>query len=495
MNLETVIGLEIHVQLKTKSKMFCSCDNASEGVPPNSLICPICTGHPGTLPVPNKQAIEWSVMAAQALGCTIPEHSKFDRKHYYYPDLPKGYQISQYDEPIGVHGSVAINMNASERAFGITRLHLEEDVGKLFHQGKDTLVDFNRAGTPLMEIVTEPDFRSPPEAKAFLQELRLIMRYLGISNADMEKGELRCDANVSLRPVGENKLYAKTEVKNMNSFRSVERALTYEIERQTKLWETGQRPEHHATRGWDEKKQETIEQRRKEVAADYRYFPEPDIPPMHFTPEFLLKISAETPEIPAARRARLTAMYGLPEGEAARLAEDQELVKYFEEVVSEFREYRDSSHGTARSEGDWDQHKADYAHLIGSWLLNRISGEDRATHGLTVPAADLARLLVMVHEKKITLPVATTVYEQMLETKKGPHQLVKELGLEGQHDVAALEKIVQSVIAEYGAAAEQYRKGKAASLQFLIGKVMAKTKGMAPAGAVAERLKKLLNKS
>ncbi|MBI5467056.1 MAG: Asp-tRNA(Asn)/Glu-tRNA(Gln) amidotransferase subunit GatB, partial [Candidatus Kerfeldbacteria bacterium] len=276
---EAVIGLEVHVQLKTKSKMFCRCDNRDDQTP-NSAICPICTGQPGALPLPNQQAIDWAVMASLALGCSINQESKFDRKSYFYPDLPKGYQISQYDKPFGYAGQVKVRVGTDAKLFRIHRLHLEEDAGKLIHGDGTTLVDLNRAGTPLMEIVSEPDFRTPAEAKAYMQELRLIMRYLGISDADMEKGHLRCDANISLRPTGDDRLYPKTEIKNLNSFRAVERALQFEIERQRALWEDGQAPQTQATRGWDDASQKTVEQRTKEEAADYRYFPEPDLPPV-----------------------------------------------------------------------------------------------------------------------------------------------------------------------------------------------------------------------
>ncbi|MDZ4221568.1 MAG: Asp-tRNA(Asn)/Glu-tRNA(Gln) amidotransferase subunit GatB, partial [Patescibacteria group bacterium] len=259
MKLESVIGLEIHVQLKTKSKMFCPCSNTGENEDPNTTICPVCLGHPGTLPVPNKQAIEWSALAALALHCEIPHHSKFDRKHYFYPDLPKGYQISQYDEPIGTNGHLEVTVNKEKRLVRIHRLHLEEDAAKLLHNKKgESFVDYNRGGTPLMEIVTEADIKSPEEAGEFLRELRLIMRYLGVSDADMEKGHLRCDANVSLRPEGSKEFFPKTEIKNLNSFKAVERALAYEITRQSKVWEeTGKAPAEQGTRGWDEDKAKT----------------------------------------------------------------------------------------------------------------------------------------------------------------------------------------------------------------------------------------------
>ncbi|MFH0829038.1 MAG: Asp-tRNA(Asn)/Glu-tRNA(Gln) amidotransferase subunit GatB [Candidatus Kerfeldbacteria bacterium] len=499
MDLEAVIGLEIHVQLKTKSKMFCSCDNASDGAEPNTLVCPVCTGHPGTLPVPNKQAIEWAVIAATALGCTIPEHSKFDRKHYFYPDLPKGYQISQYDEPIGVHGNLSVVYDGLERIIGITRLHLEEDVGKLTHVGGHSFVDFNRAGTPLMEIVTEPDIRTPQEAKAFMQELRLTMRYLSVSNADMEKGELRCDANVSLRKKGDSALQPKTEVKNINSFRNVERALAFEIERQRKLWEQGKPPKGHETRGWDATAQVTIAQRRKETSSDYRYFPEPDIPPLHFTPEFLKNLVRSMPELPSARRQRFVDMYGLTPVLADSLvrdtpfakADDRPMWKYFEEIVTEFREYAADELGDKAAEEYWSKNRSLATQFIAKFLTNRISAEHRTTWGLPVPPADLARLLWMAHEKTITLSTAAELYETMRETKKGPHTLMKELGIERTKkvgDAESIEPVVKRVIDNNPELVKKYRSGKTTVLQFLVGKVMAETKGTADAQAVRKLL-------
>src|SRR3989344_4042937 len=285
MELEPVIGLEIHVQLKAKSKMFCSCDNTGEDKPANTTICPVCMGHPGTLPVPNAEAIKMATKAALTLNLKVNLHSKFDRKNYFYPDLPKGYQISQYDEPLASEGYLEIETNQGKKKIGLERLHLEEDTAKLLHQGKKSLVDFNRAGTPLMEIVTKPEIKSPEEAKVFLQELRLIMRYIGASDADMEKGHLRCDANISLRPRGEDKMYPKTEIKNLNSFRAVEKALQYEVKRQSGEWRSGKINDVTGTRGWDESKGETIPQREKEAIHDYRYFPEPDIPPLNLSQE------------------------------------------------------------------------------------------------------------------------------------------------------------------------------------------------------------------
>lgn len=501
MELESIIGLEIHVQLKTKSKMFCGCDNASEGAPPNTLICPVCTGHPGTLPVPNTQAIDWAVMSALALGCTVNEHSKFDRKHYFYPDLPKGYQISQYDEPVGVHGEFAISVVGTERVIGIERLHLEEDVGKLTHVGRDSFIDFNRAGTPLMEIVTEPDVRSPEEAKEFLQQLRLVLRYLGVSNADMEKGQLRCDANVSLRPAGEKKLYPKTEVKNVNSFRNVERALLFEIRRQTTLWEAGEPPSVHATRGWDATLQETVEQRKKEGASDYRYFPEPDIPPLHFTPEFVAAMRAKVPELPEARKARFVTMYGLTDVLAGGLVKDVPLAKqndrpfwkYFEETVTEFREYGADEKGAAAFEAYWHEHRDEACRFIAKFLLNRISSEHRTTKGLPVKPENLGRLLWMAFDETITIATATSLYEKLADNPNlGPHTLVKQTALDARTDTKELEVVLRGIIEKNTEQVEQYKAGKIVLLQFFVGEAMKATRGTAQASVVRSMLEKLL---
>lgn len=475
--LEAVIGLEVHVQLKTKSKMFCRCDNRDDQ-PPNTAICPICTGQPGALPLANAQAIDWAIMASLALGCTINQESKFDRKHYFYPDLPKGYQISQYDKPFGVGGQVTVGVDGQSKTFRIHRLHLEEDAGKLIHQGQMSLVDLNRAGTPLMEIVSEPDFRTPAEAKAYMQELRLIMRYLGVSDADMEKGHLRCDANISLRPVGSDELFPKTEIKNLNSFKAVERALAFEIARQRGLWDDGQPPKEQSTRGWDEAAQKTVEQRTKEEAADYRYFPEPDIPPIVTSDEHLAELKAAVPELPQARRERFVTQLGITGGQAENLVEDRELAEYFEQVISEFDERA----------GDG----ADHA-FVANWLLNKISAKHRSTRGLSVAPAAVAEILDLLRQGKINAPGAATLFEQVRQTKKSPEALLTELGLEQVSDADELEKIVADVIAANAKVVAEVKTGKAAGVQFLVGQVMKATKGKANPQVVQELLKKTLS--
>ncbi len=491
MELEAVIGLEVHVQLKTKSKMFCRCDNRDDQ-PPNSAICPVCSGQPGALPVPNAQAIDWAVKTSLALGCAINQESKFDRKNYFYPDLPKGYQISQYDKPFGHDGTLTFPVAGVPTTIRINRLHLEEDAGKLMHSGSATLVDLNRSGTPLCEIVSEPDFRTPAQAKAYLEEMQLIMRYLGVSDADMEKGHLRCDANISLRPVGEEKLYPKTEIKNLNSFRSVERALQYEIDRQTKLWNAGTPVMQQSTRGWDDGGQKTTDQRAKEDAADYRYFPEPDLPPVMISDDHLARLLAEVPELPAARRERFMDMYRLTTTQADGLVAEKTLANYFEEVVSEFRDYAETEIGADKASALWEAEKGKETAVIANWLLNRISGERRAAEGLPVPAVDLGRLLWMVHQNVINIPSAVQVYDHMIATKKGPHQLVKDLGLEQVSDTGELEKILQEIIAANENVVAEVKSGKAPAAQFLVGQAMKATKGKANPQMIQELLKKLL---
>ncbi len=488
--LETIIGLEVHVQLKTKSKMFCRCDNR-DGQEPNTAICPICTGQPGALPLPNAQAIDWALMASLALGCTINQESKFDRKHYFYPDLPKGYQISQYDKPFGEAGSVTVPVDGVQKTFRIHRLHLEEDAGKLVHSVDASLVDLNRAGTPLMEIVSEPDFRSPQEAKAYVQELRLIMRYLGVSDADMEKGHLRCDANISLRPVGEDKLYPKTEIKNINSFKAIERALAYEVERQRGLWEDGQAPSAGSTRGWDENSQTTTEQRTKEEAADYRYFPDPDLPPIVISDGHLLKLKRMTPELPAARRERFVKMYGLRAEQSGALVEDKELADYFEQVTSEFRAYSVAEHGAEKTARWWEEVKVIASTKNANWILNVITPEEREKFGL-IPANHLARILYLLYTQKILLPAAKIVYKECLATKKDPEVILKEQGLEQVSDNGELEKIVADVLSKNQNIVAEVKAGKVAASQFLVGQIMKATKGKANPQVVQEVLKKTL---
>ncbi len=497
MKLEPVIGLEIHVQLKTKSKMFCSCENifpasgrgpAKGGggdVKPNTAVCPVCMGHPGTLPVPNKQAIEWIQLAGTALNCELAIESKFDRKSYFYPDLPKGYQISQFDQPFCGKGELTINVNGEERAIGITRIHLEEDAAKNTHpKGADhTLVDYNRAGTPLIEIVTEPDIRTPEEAKLFLQELQKLIRTLGISDADMEKGQMRCDANISMREEGSDVLNPKTEIKNVNSFKFVEKGLEYEIQRQIKMWEAGEVPVH-ATRGYDSEASKTVEQRIKEEAADYRYFPEPDIPPFVFKAENLNKLREHLPEMPSDKQRRLKTQYSLSDQQAGELAKSDDLIHLFEDTSSEIEQLNNEQVDIGES-----ANKSLVA-LAAKIILQEIS--QMKSHD-KIAAGNFAELIVLIHQGKVNSNVVRQILDEMQATGGDPDPIIQNLGLEQVSGEDDLLQWVQQVIEENPDAVEKIKAGKEATIQFLMGQVMAKSGGKANPGKVIEMLKKEIN--
>ncbi|MDO8581472.1 MAG: Asp-tRNA(Asn)/Glu-tRNA(Gln) amidotransferase subunit GatB [bacterium] len=500
MKLESIIGLEIHVQLKTKSKMFCGCQNGVEA-PPNSAICPVCMGHPGTLPVPNKAAIDMGAIAALAINCTIGEESKFDRKNYFYPDLPKGYQISQYDKPIGVDGYVEVQsqkLKVKSRV-GIIRLHLEEDAAKLIHgaDGKHSLVDFNRAGTPLAEIVTKPDLRSPAEAKTFLHALRLILRYCNISDADMEKGQLRCDANISLRPLDKkDRFFTKTEVKNMNSFKSVERALEYEIQRQTKLWENHTPPTVQTTRGWNDEKGITEEQRLKEEAHDYRFFPEPDIPPLRFTKEYVERMRAKIPELPRAKHKRFIDQFDMDPTDIAVILEDKKLADWTEQTIGELREWLVALEGEGTEEERWERDHKRLVKLVTGWIttkLFKLMNETKTTSAnIPITPENFAEFITFIYQNKINSTVAQEVLEAMFKEKAEPHHYIEEKKLAQVSDEDAIGTIVTEVLDEQAEAVATYKKGKHGALQFLIGQVMKKMKGKANPIIVEKLLKKSL---
>jgi aspartyl-tRNA(Asn)/glutamyl-tRNA(Gln) amidotransferase subunit B len=512
MELEPVIGLEIHVQLKTKSKMFCTCNNSGENLPANSCVCPICLAHPGTLPVANKQAIEWSALTALALNCSINEYSKFDRKHYFYPDLPKAYQISQFDQPIGKNGYLYI-LNPEikeEEKISINRIHLEEDAAKLLHPDKRdySLIDFNRGGTPLMEIVTEPDIKTPSQAKLFLQELRQIMRYLDISEADMEKGHLRCDANISLKPVDEQKLYPKTEIKNLNSFKMVEKALEYEIQRQAKLWFEGNPPKDLTTRGWDDAKGITEEQRTKEEAHDYRYFPEPDIPPIHFftNPETVCDkkeiaidiacLKTKLPELPNPKRKRFMAEFDLSYDEVKILTEDKFNAAFYEKVISELKEWIESLEEAKKIKNIWEDNKPKLTKLTSNLIINNLlpllAENNLSIDIMKMTPENMAELITWLFSKKITNNTALQILPIMIKTGADPSHLIEEQNLAQISDVSELETIAKEIIENNPKPVEDYKKGKERALQALIGQVMAKTHGKANPEKVMEIMKKLL---
>ena len=490
MKLQPVIGLEIHLQLKTRSKMFCSCPTHDQAIAPNTHICPICMGHPGTLPVPNQETVRAGILMGLALHCTITEHSKFDRKNYFYPDLPKAYQISQFDLPVAKEGFLEMIVLGSEfnpHRFGITRVHLEEDSGKSFH-GEDgrTFVDFNRAGTPLIEIVTEPDFHSPPEAKAFLQELRLIARYLNLSDADMEKGHLRCDVNISLRELDKKgevigpSLHPKTEIKNINSFRHVERALNYEIQRQTELWEAGTPPDVETTRGWDEKTQTTIEQRTKEGAKDYRYFPEPDIPPLNRT-TLKEELTGTLPELPTEKRTRFVTEYGFKHEDARHLCEDPALANYTEQVYSELLAWLES---LSEEEGqDFEKQRTQLARLIAGWLLSKLGGlmAERAIdiRILKITPENFAEFITLIATKKLNTATAMKVLTEMLETGTDPSHVMEDRQLGQMDDESAIAEVINRVLEQHPQEVLRYQQGETQLIKFFLGLIMKETEGNA----------------
>lgn len=501
MELEAIIGLEIHVQLKTQTKMFCACSNDGENQPPNTTVCPVCLGHPGTLPVPNAQAVDYAIKAGLALNCEIAESTKFDRKNYFYPDLPKAYQISQFDEPICGKGFVEIILDEkNSKKFGITRLHMEEDAAKNTHGPNGTLVDYNRGGTPLAEIVTEPDFRNPQEAKLFLQELRAMMRYLQVSDADMEKGHLRCDANISLRPVGQDVLYPKTEIKNLNSFKAVERALEYEIKRQTELWESGEAPQISTTRGWNEDKQETVEQRSKEDSQDYRYFPEPDIPRIHIESEQLAHIKAQLPELPIAKRRRFHEQYGLKLDILNQLVLNRPLANYYEAVISELKDWL-SSLDEYKDVGEqaWQENKETLVKLTTGWLLSKLPASlekvNLKMEDNSITAENFAELLSLIFKGAVNNQAALQILEKMVDPKfddQDPSHIMELLGLAQIDNQAEIKAIAEQVIADNPTQVEQYKAGKVELINFLLGQVMKASKGKANPNSAKEILQELL---
>ena len=480
---EVVIGLEVHAQLLTKSKMFCSCSTDYANAAPNTHVCPICMGMPGVLPVINQEAVAYTIMTALALNCTIPEYSKFDRKNYPYPDLMKGYQISQYDIPLSRNGYLTIEYEGQQRRIGITRVHLEEDTARLLHHEGYSLVDVNRSGTPLMEIVSEPDMRSPLEARLYMQKLREILVYLGVSSGRMEEGSLRCDANISVRPVGQKGLGVKTEIKNMNSFRAVERALAYEAQRQIAMLRAGE-PIHQETRGWVETRGITVAQRSKEQAHDYRYFPEPDLPPLIISREWVEELRAKLPELPDARRARLVAEYGISEQDANIMTEDKALGDYFEQVM-------------AVSQGK--ERKA-RARAASNWLLSELVRLLKAG-GLTIeesplsPAA-LANLLDLLESERITGKQGKEILEEAFASGEMPEAIVARKGIKPPiSDLGQLEQIVEEIIAKNAKIVSDYRSGKTNALQALVGQVMKQTRGQAKADMVQKLLRAKLDET
>jgi aspartyl-tRNA(Asn)/glutamyl-tRNA(Gln) amidotransferase subunit B len=480
MNYQTIIGLEVHAQLLTKSKMYCGCSADYASAPPNTHVCPVCLGMPGVLPVINRQAVEFTMMTALALSCTISEFTKFDRKNYPYPDLMKGYQISQYDAPIGKGGWLDIEVEGQKRRIGITRVHLEEDVAKLLHRAGGaedfSLVDVNRSGCPLMEIVGEPDLRSPEEAEEYLKKLRSILQYLGVSTGNMEEGSFRCDANISLLPEGSREYTPKVEVKNMNSFKAVRLAMEYEAKRQRKAAGEGARLVQE-TRGWLDEKGRTVSQRSKEYAHDYRYFPEPDLPPLVIGREWIEAVKKKLPELPEARHDRFVAQYDLPLYDAILLTESKAMADYFEEVVKCGQEVAPKE--------------------IANWLLGEVSriinagNIDIDVFRKQVSPAALNGLISSSHGA-INAATAKSVLEEMFNTGKTAGDIIQERGLSQISDTGELEKVVAEVLNSNTQAVADFRAGRDTALGFLVGQVMKATKGRANPQLVNEVLKKKL---
>lgn len=488
---QPVIGMEVHVQAKTRSKMFCRCTNDPFCKKPNVHTCPTCMGLPGALPVPNEQAILAVMELGAALNCQIADYSCFDRKSYFYPDLPKGYQISQYDSPFCLNGHLHIN----GKKIRINRVHLEEDAGKNFHpKGTDfTLVDLNRAGVPLMELVTEPDIENAEEARKFCQELQLVLRYLGIADADMEKGQMRCEANISLVSIkakGAKKLAGtKVEVKNLNSFKAVERSIDYEIKRQQRILERGEKVAGE-TRGWSEGKQATVSQRSKEEASEYRYFPEPDIPPIFTDKKLVEKLINELPELPEEFRLRVKKEYGLNAETIEVLVFNKELGNYFEDAASELRSWWEDTHvGTMRRPVPTGTYQ-----LLANYIVTEIkkcwvSGKNAAGKFKCTPE-NLAELIVMLRENKINSSAAQTILARMLKKGGDPSQIAEEKDLVQISDTGALAETIDKVLKKNPGPLEDLKAGKDKTLQFLIGQVMKETRGKANPQVVAEIIKK-----
>lgn len=477
MNYETVIGLEIHAQVLTKSKIFCNCSTGF-GAVPNSQTCPVCLGYPGVLPVLNRKVVEFAVKAALVINCRINKECRFARKNYFYPDLPKAYQISQYEAPLAEHGFIEIFTNEHEKKIGINRLHMEEDAGKLVHaegyvSSNKSYVDFNRTGVPLIEIVSEPDLGSPQEARDYLQKLRNILQYLEVCDGNMEEGSLRCDANVSIRPAGSQNLGTKTELKNLNSFRFIQKALEYEVQRQSALIEAGGEVVQE-TRLWDPEQNKTVSMRSKEEAHDYRYFPDPDLVPLAIDPEWVERIRLTLPELPEAKITRFVQQYQIPRYDAEVLSVTRSLADYYEECAAIFPKPK----------------------IVSNWIMGEILRElkNRNIDIIECPLNPkaLAGLLKMMDQGIISSKIAKCVFDEMFTTGKSAEQIVQQKGLTQISNEEELEEIIDRVLAENPVVIEEVKKGKNKALGFLVGQVMKLTSGKANPALVNKILKKKL---
>jgi aspartyl-tRNA(Asn)/glutamyl-tRNA(Gln) amidotransferase subunit B len=474
MEYEPVIGMEVHAELLTASKMFCSCSAHIFGAQPNSLVCPVCMGMPGSLPVINRRAVEATIMTGLALNSQVSRYSVFARKNYTYPDLPKGYQISQYEMPLCVGGWLAVESEGALGRIGITRAHLEEDTAKLTHRGEHSLVDFNRSGLPLLEVVSEPDIRSPEQARQYLVKLRQILRYLGVSSGDMEKGAMRCEANVSVRPEGSQQYGTKVEVKNLNSFRAVKQALEHEIYRQTQILDSGGIVEQ-VTVGWDETGGRTVVQRSKEEANDYRYFPEPDLPPLEISRDWVEQIRARLPELPDVMRDRLMAQHGLDSEQAAVLVQEREVAEYYEEVAAVYD-------GAPREVALW----------VTGELFRLMRSEDVEIGELRISPLDLADLLRLVDRGTINASTAKRVLAQMHSSQRSAAEIVETEGLAQVSDATTLLRAVDQVLVAHPDEVAKARGGKTQVVGWLMGQVMRETRGKANPQLVRQLLEQRL---
>ncbi len=482
MAYEVIIGLEVHAQLLTQSKMFCGCSAAYQDAPPNTHVCEICLGMPGVLPSINRRAVEYVIATGLALNCEITNETKFDRKNYPYPDLMKGYQISQYDMPIAIRGYLDCQVNGTEKHIGITRVHLEEDVAKLLHRNGSgesySLMDVNRSGVPLMEIVSDPDMRTPEEARAYLMQLRSILRYIGVSTANMEEGSFRCDANISIRPMGSTEYGPKVEVKNMNSFRSVFNALAYEAKRQVQAVEDGQ-VIHQETRGWDDARGVTVPQRSKEFASDYRYFPEPDLPPLRIEQAWVAKVRSDLPELPQARKARFVNELGLPSYDAGLLTATKPVADYFEAILE--------------AKGITGEKSEQYAKTVSNWVLGELTRLMNTTgteiDNIKIHPKEFFELLDLVESGALTTGMARTVFEEMFNTGASAKSIAEKSGMVQVRDEDVIRAAVVEAIKANPKPVADYLSGKDTAMRFLVGQVMKMTKGKANPGIVTELVK------
>ncbi len=478
----TTIGLEVHVQLKTRSKMFCGCATGF-GAEPNTNVCPVCLGYPGALPVMNADALKMTALAGLMLGCRVPDVCKFDRKNYFYPDMPKNYQITQFDQPICIGGGVPLHefaypkdaqksIAAPGKVVNLTRIHLEEDVAKSSHFEANSGIDFNRAGTPLMEIVSEPEIDSPEEAFAYLTSLQQILIYGGVSDADMEKGQLRCDCNVSVRPEGQREFGTKIEIKNMNSISAVRRALAYEIERQTAALERGEKL-RQSTRGWDDAAGQTRHQRDKEDAHDYRYFPDPDLLPVD-TRAFMDEVRARRPELPGEKRDRFVTQYGITAYDASVLASEKALAEFYDAVAKNAKDAKTA------------------ANLVINDLLSALSAAEKTVEEIPFPATHLSDLVNVIHSGAISSKQGKEVFAEMFASGNAPAAIIKDKGMEQMSDTGALEALCKQAIEANPKAVAEYKAGKAAAINAIKGQVMKLSQGKANPGVVNDLLTKLL---